>query len=409
MLTKAWADRVGRPVLALSVDHGLQPQSAAWTHTAEQAARRIGADFRALCWDGEKPNTGLPAAARAARHSLIADAARQAGASVILLGHTLDDQLENALMRSAGEPVGVLREWSPSPVWPQGRGLFHLRPLLTERRADLRVWLRAQGLSWIDDPANADMRSPRVRARAHLAQGAQVAAEDVGGDDEALRDLARLCEVTAWGGIIAPRAAFAPDAKGSLRLLQIAAACAAGRPALPRPERVKSVLERLNSPEPFVTTLGGARFQVGRNLFVTREAGEFLRAPTEPLMLEGGRPTVWDGRFELTARRDGLTARPLAGHRATLKDIEKSKLSGVSVAARGALPMVSGAGLEPTCPLLAQGADNDGEVTVSALIEHRFKAACGILQQEDENVAVAKVANGVLSSYVRAEAKGVFE
>src|SRR5271154_1965228 len=65
LLTKAWAGRHGRRVLALNVDHHLQPQSAAWTGFAAKAAARIGADFRALSWDGAKPAHGIAAAARA--------------------------------------------------------------------------------------------------------------------------------------------------------------------------------------------------------------------------------------------------------------------------------------------------------------------------------------------------------
>ncbi|HVY33064.1 MAG TPA: tRNA lysidine(34) synthetase TilS, partial [Caulobacteraceae bacterium] len=138
ILARAWAQGAGRPVLALTVDHGLQAQSADWTRRAAETAERLGVGFRALKWEGEKPAAGVPAAAREARHGLIAEAARRAGAEVILVGHTLDDQLENALMRAAGQRLGALREWSPSPVWPQGRGLFQFRPLLAQRRADLR-------------------------------------------------------------------------------------------------------------------------------------------------------------------------------------------------------------------------------------------------------------------------------
>src|ERR1700761_3318119 len=162
LAARAFADRCGRPLLALHVDHGLQPASAAWAEDAERTAGRLGAGFVRLCWTGDKPHAGAPAAARAARHRLIADAARRAGAPVVLVGHTLDDQLENALMRGAGMGIGAPAEWSPSPVWPEGRGLFLCRPLLTLRRADLRPWLADEGLAWLDDPANDDLRHPRA-------------------------------------------------------------------------------------------------------------------------------------------------------------------------------------------------------------------------------------------------------
>ncbi|RZJ97851.1 MAG: hypothetical protein EON88_01980 [Brevundimonas sp.] len=120
-LAADWADARGRPLLALTVDHGLTPASADWTARAEAAARAVGADWRGLVWRGDKPATGLPAAARLARHRLLADAARKAGARVILIAHTADDIDEGEVMRAEGSSVGRLREWSPSPVWPEGR------------------------------------------------------------------------------------------------------------------------------------------------------------------------------------------------------------------------------------------------------------------------------------------------
>ena len=409
LMTKTWADRAGRSVLALTVDHGLQPQSAAWTQEAAAAAHRIGVGFRALSWDGPKPDKGLPAAARAARHSLIADAARAAGSSVILMGHTLDDQLENALMRASGEGVGVLRDWSPSPVWPRGRGVFLCRPLLAVRRADLRRWLGDQGQSWIDDPANEDVRSPRVRARSRLGQGEGADWRAEPNADDALRGLASACRTTKWGGIFAPRDVLVGDAVGARRLLQIAAACAAGRQALGRPERAGAVLERLKGGEAFVACLGGARLTAGRDLLITREAGEFRRTGSDPVRLEMARPTVWDGRFELTAWRAGLAAAPLKGRMALLEPTEKARLLALPADARGALPAILQTGRRPACPILAGKGVNAPEVTAFDLVEHRFRAACGLITRERESSAFGEMANCSHSSYVGAEAKGLFE
>lgn len=409
VLAKTWAQGAGRSVLALTVDHGLQSQSGDWTRRAAQTAERLGLGFRALKWEGDKPAAGVPAAARAARHGLIAEAARQAGAGVILVGHTLDDQLENALMRATGQRLGVLREWSPSPVWPQGRGLFHFRPLLAQRRADLRAWLIGQGLSWIDDPANEDMGSPRARARASLGQGDQPANHARVEDDRDPPALTGRCSVTPWGAVAVSRLAFEPGAAGALRLLQIAAACAAGRQDLGRPERASSILRRLEGGESFVATLGGARLQAGRDLLVTREPGEFRRTPVQPLGLQMGQSKVWDGRFDLTARRDGLAVIPLAGHAAQLDFQERARLSAIFAPARGALPLVVGPGRRPTCPVLAQEGAGRAEVTAFGLVEHRFMAACGMIGREGGSLMVADMANGPQSSYVGAEAKGVCE
>ena len=46
-LTCAWARVAGRPVLAVTVDHRLHPESGAWTRFAGDAAAREGAAFRA--------------------------------------------------------------------------------------------------------------------------------------------------------------------------------------------------------------------------------------------------------------------------------------------------------------------------------------------------------------------------
>ncbi|HEX7884747.1 MAG TPA: tRNA lysidine(34) synthetase TilS, partial [Phenylobacterium sp.] len=172
LIADRWAREVGRELLILTVDHRLQPYSAGWTAACAAIAERLERPFQALAWSGDKPATGLPAAARLARHRLMADAAREVGATVILLGHTADDVAEAAAMRAAGATTPDARIWSPSPVWPQGRGLFLLRPLLHAARADLRGWLRARGEPWIEDPANADPRYARSRVRLAGAAGA---------------------------------------------------------------------------------------------------------------------------------------------------------------------------------------------------------------------------------------------
>jgi len=407
LLARAWADRAGRSVLALTVDHGLQAQSGAWTQAAAAVAAQVGVGFRALDWTGPKPASGVPAAARAARHRLLAVAAREAGAACLLIGHTFDDQLENALMRGAGERLGPLRPWSPSPVWPEGRELFLCRPLLAERRADLQAWLAGQGWSWIDDPANDNPVSPRARARARIAGGEAGDCDDPTEDPPALAAMARLCRAPAWGGLVLPRAALVEGP--ALRLLQIALACASGREALPRPARALPLLQRLRAGEVFTASLGGARLEAGRGeVLIVREPGEFQRGADARRALDSGETLVWDGRIALTAWRPGLTAGPLRGLAARLTPAERAGLAQIPAAGRGALPAVQALDLPPSCPML-EASPARAFVGATSLVWARFSAACGLIRQEGETSCAALMADSRQPSYVIPGAKGLSE
>jgi tRNA(Ile)-lysidine synthase len=295
-----WARRAGRSLIVLTVDHRLRPESASWTEACAATAQRLNLPFRALAWEDEKPATGVPAAARAARHRLLADAARAAGAGVILLGHTADDGLEARLMREAGSTTPEPREWSPSPVWPEGRGLFLLRPLLGMRRAAIRDWLTARGETWIDDPTNDDASFARPRARRALAAGAAPASARVTGSAE---ELALACHVEAGAGLALARAALrAADPLALARFVSAACLCAAGTDRPPGRAKVSRLTERLGGGAPFIASLAGARIEAdAAQVRFRREPGEAARGGLAPLRLRAGETGVWDGRFEITA------------------------------------------------------------------------------------------------------------
>jgi len=80
-----------------------------------------------------------------------------------MTAHQADDQLETLLLRiNRGAGVGGLGSVRAR------RGTL-LRPLLGERRAELRAWCVAREVPFIDDPSNDDLRFDRVRMRAGLA------------------------------------------------------------------------------------------------------------------------------------------------------------------------------------------------------------------------------------------------
>jgi tRNA(Ile)-lysidine synthase len=383
LAAKAWADAAGRQVLVLTVDHRLQVHSETWTAQARSTARRLGADFRACPWEGPKPRTGLPAAARRARHALLAEAAREAGARVILMGHTLDDELEATLMREEGSTLGRLREWSPSPVWPQGRALFLLRPLLGIRRAALREGLRSSGLSWIEDPANDDPRFARARARARLADRASTSTTGLDRRlDEELAGLARRAGVDRFGVVRIDRGALAGAADDvGRRLLSIACLCASGGERTPRADRLARLLGAVAGPDDFAATLAGARIEgTGRSVLVMRDAGETSRGGLAPLHLGPHGAAVWDGRFRIETDRGDAQVRPLKGLAARLGARERAVLTAAPPAARPGLPAITIDGENVTCPILAEGSG----LHVRCLVRGRFAAAVGEIGSERE-------------------------
>lgn len=371
-----WAKAHARRLLVLTVDHGLRSESRDWTFACAARAEGLGLDFRALPWRGEKPATGLPAAARAARHRLLADAAREVGAQVILMGHTADDILEAEAMRAAGGAVPSPREWSLSPAWPEGRGVFLFRPMLGLRRGEIRAWLKDLGETWVDDPANDDPTYARARARRALADASTPAPPSDGGE---AAGLARMTQGGADGALsIGRRSLGGAGGEGLARYLSAACLCAAGgeRPAIR--VRVQALARRLGRQEAFVASLAGARIEAdAETVRFMREAGEARRSGgLAPLRLAAGAEAVWDGRFAVTADRD-LDIRPLAGRARMLTRQAQAALRAVTPGARPALPAVMEGGYV-LCPVLEAVAG----VTLEPLTLARLQAACGMVTSE---------------------------
>lgn len=159
--------RAGLTVEAVTVDHRLRPESAAEAQTAAAACAALGVRHEVRVWDHGAIPGNLMDAARRARIGLIAGWAASRGIGTVALGHTRDDQAETVLMGLA-RSAGLAGLSGMRPVW-QEAGVEFRRPLLAAGRADLRDWLRAEGIGWIDDPTNENDRFARTRARRALA------------------------------------------------------------------------------------------------------------------------------------------------------------------------------------------------------------------------------------------------
>ena len=172
----------GPRLIAVTVDHGLRPGAAAEAREVKRLARSLDLPHRTLRWTGPKPRTGLPAAARAARYRLLAQAARASDATHILTAHTRDDQAETLLMRMLrGSGIAGLAAMARES---ERDGLVLARPFLDISKSQLIATLRKAKVGFAEDPTNRDTSFTRPRLRTLMPV---LAAE--GGDT---RNLVRL-------------------------------------------------------------------------------------------------------------------------------------------------------------------------------------------------------------------------
>jgi tRNA(Ile)-lysidine synthase len=338
-LWRTHLDTAAPAIDVATVDHGLRPGSAAEAMAVAAAARSLGLPHHVLSWSGEKPTRAIQARARDARYRLLAalaeelaaaEPARGGGGIAIVTAHTADDQAETVLMRLArgSGPDGLRGMRRMRPLAPQSRVLL-ARPLLTVTRADLRSWLSARAIAWIEDPSNEDPRFERVRLRAAAdtlsslgltasmltltarRQQRAVAALDAATD--ALMQSALDLNAGAFARLDGAIFAAAPE-EIRVRLLQRVLAMFGG--AAPRAElaQIERLLAEIAAAGAVRSTLGGCQVRAcARHIRVFREAG---RAALPEVTLEPGHEITWDGRFRIVSRagRGGpaLSVRALA-------------------------------------------------------------------------------------------------
>ena len=308
LLADVWARNAGGRVAALTVDHGLRPDSAAEAARVGDwlAARHM--EHVVLRWDGPRPAAGIQEAAREARYRLMAAWCQDAGVLHLLLAHHLEDQAGTFLMRlqrdSGTDGLAAMAAVTETPR------VRLVRPLLAVPRDRLRATLREFGQDWVEDPSNRDPRFLRTRVRAALpvladagfpAARLAAASHRLGGARAALEDavpalLARCCAMhpAGFAEIDGETLRAAPEAV-SRRALARVLMCVGGGTHGPRREKLERLHERLARGRlDRARTLGGCRIvPMDGCLLVCRES----RGTPEPLAAVAAARVVWDRRF----------------------------------------------------------------------------------------------------------------
>lgn len=283
------ASKQGPELIAVTVDHGLRPESAREANAVKRHAREIGVRHRTLRWTGPKPKTGLQDAARSARYRLLAEEAVRVGARKILTAHTLDDQAETVLIRLArGSGLAGLGAMArESDMF----GITVVRPLLEVPKARLLATLSKLGVVYADDPSNRDPRFTRARVRALMPGLARegltperlaLLAERMRRAEAALQvSVSQAAETLAWSpGADGQRIEFGAGefrhlpAEIALRLLgrAIAQVGHEGPVELGKLERLLAELVKADGSAPIRRTLAGAVVSLGARRLVVERA-----------------------------------------------------------------------------------------------------------------------------------------
>nr|WP_246152207.1 tRNA lysidine(34) synthetase TilS [Roseospira navarrensis] len=319
LLAGAWAAAQGGRVTALTVDHGLRPESAGEARQVAAWMAGAGLDHVTLRWVGPRPAHGLQAAARMARLALMEAWCRAHGVLDLLLAHHAGDQAETVLQRlgQGSGPDGLAGMARVS--WR--RCVRVLRPVLDQPAGRTRATLAARGHPWIEDPSNADTVFQRVRLR-HLAPSLAEAGVSAPGlvlsaaraaearEERRRRRDARLAATVTFDGLGAAHVNMARLLDGPPSEVRAALgrllACVGGSERPPRGQPLERLRRRLSEAgPPRGLTLGRCRLLPGAD-GTWRVCREDRNLP-DPMPLPGPEapPLLWDGRLLVRVAGDG--------------------------------------------------------------------------------------------------------
>ena len=321
LLLERWSRARDGRLLALIVDHGLRPESAAEAARARARLAARGIEARILSWTGPKPESGIQAAARAARYRLLAAACARVGIVHLALAHHRDDQCETHLLRAAAGsgPYGL----AAMAAVVEGRGLRLIRPLLAVPGRRLRATGAAAGLAWDEDPSNRDPRFARARLRAGGgaadADGLAVRIAELGlaradADRRIAALLVRALRLDPAGSALVDLGALAAaPPETALAALARILCTVSGSLHPPRTARLGRLMATLDSAGlPGRRTLGGCLLvpAAGGRMLVCREPAAIVPAAE----VRPGETLLWDGRFTVRlgnarSRRGPLSVR----------------------------------------------------------------------------------------------------
>lgn len=160
LLMKRWS---GYPIVALTVDHQLRPESTTEAQMVQGWMHAQGIEHHILTWDHPPVISGIQQKARQARYQLLSEWCLKNNVPTLMAAHHLYDQWETFFMRLS-KGSGLTGLCSIRPVLKTTFGQL-IRPLLTITPERLKETLNLWGQPFVDDPSNNNQKFARIRWR----------------------------------------------------------------------------------------------------------------------------------------------------------------------------------------------------------------------------------------------------
>jgi len=157
-------ERLGLGVTAAHLNHRIRGiESDCDEDFVRAMGARLGIELIVERADGLDSSGNLEERAREVRHAFLLRAAAQSGADFVALGHHRDDQAETVLMRlmrgAGAAGMAAMSERGPGKI---------IRPMLSISRAEIREYLSARGIPFVEDSSNSSRDILRNRIRTEL-------------------------------------------------------------------------------------------------------------------------------------------------------------------------------------------------------------------------------------------------
>ncbi|OEY87180.1 tRNA lysidine(34) synthetase TilS [Wolbachia pipientis] len=150
--------------IALTVDHGLRPESKDEALCVSSYVKQLGAaESFVLNWKKENITGNIQSQARKARYKLLTEWCKSNSIKYLFVAHNKNDQAETFLLRlERGSGIDGLSSMDYKSYF---NDICILRPLLDFNRSDIEQYAKFYKLQWIEDKSNQDLKYRRTLYR----------------------------------------------------------------------------------------------------------------------------------------------------------------------------------------------------------------------------------------------------